>query len=118
MNILGGSIMITRTWHGIVPLEKKSDFQAYLNKTGVEESLALNGNLGAYVEIVEQDDYAHFFLCTIWVSWDAIFLFAGNQPNIAVTYPEDVKYGLISDPIVIHQEVGTNENPFTKVFVK
>ncbi|MEK5108794.1 hypothetical protein MHI57_19150 [Cytobacillus sp. FSL K6-0129] len=104
--------MITRTWHGIVPLEKKADFEDHLNKTGVEESISLDGNLGAYVKIVEQDKYAHFFLCTVWSSWDVIHLFAGSEPTIAVTYPEDEKYGLISDPIVIHQEVSTIENPF------
>lgn len=38
--------------------------------------------------------------------------FAGDNPIIAVTYPEDDKYGLISDPIVIIQEVTDGENPF------
>jgi hypothetical protein len=108
--------MITRTWHGIVPIEKKSDFNDYLIETGVKESLEINGNLAAYVHIVEQNEYAHFFLCTIWSSWNDILLFAGNEPNIAVTYPEDSTYELISDPIVIHQEVETNQNPFTKGF--
>ncbi|KOS63582.1 hypothetical protein FJQ98_08760 [Lysinibacillus agricola] len=104
--------MISRTWHGMVPLEKKIDFEAYLHKTGIEESTSLDGNLGAYVKIIEQDHYAHFFLCTVWSSWEAIHLFAGSEPTIAVTYPEDAKYGLISDPIVIHQEVITSDNPF------
>ncbi|TRZ40113.1 hypothetical protein CEQ21_04010 [Niallia circulans] len=104
--------MISRTWHGIVPLEKKEAFADYLNKTGVEESKSLAGNLAAHVKIVEQDKYAHFFLCTIWSTWDAIHLFAGSTPTIAVTHPEDEKYGLISDPIVIHQKVEAHENPF------
>ncbi|MHB8064988.1 MAG: hypothetical protein ACYDG2_20595 [Ruminiclostridium sp.] len=108
--------MITRTWHGIVPIDNKYDFSAYLNETGVKESLAINGNLAAYVHIVEQNEYAHFFLCTIWSCWDDISLFAGSEPNIAVTYPEDNAYGLISDPIVIHQEVSTIQNPFTNIF--
>jgi hypothetical protein len=108
--------MITRTWHGIVPIEKRNAFNEYLNETGVKESLIINGNLAAYVHIVEQNEYAHFFLCTVWSSWKDILLFAGSEPNIAVTYPEDNAYGLISDPIVIHQEVSTIQNPFTEVF--
>jgi len=38
--------------------------------------------------------------------------YAGNQPTVAVTYPEDDKYGLISDPIVVIQEVLDSCNPF------
>jgi len=38
--------------------------------------------------------------------------FAGDNPLIAVTYPKDHEYKLISDPIVILQEVTTSENPF------
>lgn len=104
--------MISRTWHGIVPLNMKEKFEIYLNETGVREALAINGNLGAYVKVIDQFEYAHFFLCTIWTSWMDIVQFAGSQPEIAVTYPEDEVYGLISDPIVIHQAVSTAENPF------
>lgn len=107
--------MLSRTWHGLVPLDKKELFAEYLNSTGVKEATSINGNQGAYVHSVEQGEYAHFFLCTVWRSWDDIVQFAGNQPGIAVTYPEDMKYGLISDPIVIHQQVNTNKNPFTLI---
>lgn len=104
--------MISRTWHGMVPIDKKEAFAFYLNETGVKESVAIKGNLGAYVHVAEQEEYAHFFLCTVWSSWEDIILFAGKKPEIAVTYPEDSFYGLVSDPIVIHQEIKTAENPF------
>ncbi len=107
--------MIARTWHGLVPIAKKDKFSKYLNETGVKEATAIKGNQGAYVHIVEQDQYAHFFLCTIWSSWDDIIKFAGESPNIAVTYPEDSLYELTSDPIVIHLEVTTNKNPFAPI---
>lgn len=51
-------------------------------------------------------------MCTKWDSMDSMIAFAGDNPRIAVTYPEDDKYELISDPIVIIQEVTDNENPF------
>ena len=104
--------MISRTWHGIVPIGCKDDFEVYLGKTGVDDATAINGNKGTYVRIVEQGEYAHFFLCTLWDSMESIILYAGENPTIAVTYPEDDKYGLISDPIVIHQEVASAKNPF------
>lgn len=110
--------MISRTWHGIVPIGKKNAFQEYLNETGVKDALSINGNLGAYVEIIDQDDYSHFFLCTIWETHDDIIEYAGKNPVIAITYPEDTAYGLISDPIVIHQEIKHCVNPFNKENLK
>lgn len=104
--------MISRTWHGIVPNEHEEAFEAYLMDTGVKEAKELSGNLGVYVEKVRQDGYSHFFLCTLWASWDDVLLYAGENPHIAITYPCDSQFGLISDPIVAHQEVGILKNPF------
>lgn len=105
--------MISRTWHGAVPLEHESGFAEYLERTGVKEALELDGNLGAYVEKLRQGNYSHFFLCTVWKSWREVVLYAGENPTVALTYPEDERYGLISDPIVIHQMVIDCGNPFT-----
>ena len=105
--------MITRTWHGIVPIQFKKEFEQYLNETGVNDTLAINGNLGAFVKVVDQGEYAHFFLCTIWDSMESVISYAGANPERAVTYPEDHQYRLISDPIVIHQQITTANNPFT-----
>ncbi len=104
--------MISRTWHGIVPIHMKDVFERYEYETGVKDSLSIEGNKGAYLKIVEQGEYAHFFLCTKWDTMDSVIAYAGNEPTIAVTYPEDEEYGLISDPIVILQEVFDSENPF------
>ena len=104
--------MISRTWHGVVPLDLKDGFKEYLNQTGVKDTKKINGNRGAYIKIVEQGEYAHFFLCTFWETIDDIIKYAGNNPEIAVIYPEDAKYELISDPIVIHLKVSSSDNPF------
>jgi len=106
--------MISRTWHGVVPKEKGKAFLDYLKITGVKESRAIKGNMAAYVTSMDQGEYTHVFLCTLWSSRDAITAFAGKEPQIAVTYPEDAQYGLISDPIVIHQEVSSDKNPFER----
>lgn len=42
----------------------------------------------------------------------SMIAYAGNNPTIAVTYSEDERYGLISDPIVIIQEVVDDSDPF------
>ncbi len=109
-------MIISRTWHGAVPLENGDAFASYLERTGVQGSLSIPGNVAAYVHRVEQDGYSHFFLCTMWTSWEAVRTFAGGTPEVAVTYPEDAKYDLCSDPIVIHQEVNSDQNPFVRIY--
>jgi len=104
--------MIARTWHGMVPIEMRDSFEKYEYQTGVKDALAIKGNRGAFLKIVEQGEYAHFFLCTKWDSMASMIAYAGNNPTIAVTYPEDQKYGLISDPVVIIQEVVDDCDPF------
>ena len=106
--------MIARTWHGLTPLETKTAFRKYLEQTGVRDALALPGNRGAFVSVVDQGAYAHFFLCTFWESREDVLAYAGDNPSLAVTYPEDAAFGLISDPIVIHQEVPEARNPFVE----
>lgn len=46
--------MIARTWHGAVPLENKEAFLEYEYETGVKDTLAVEGNRGAYLKVVEQ----------------------------------------------------------------
>ncbi|MBO0475330.1 hypothetical protein IGL98_000376 [Enterococcus sp. DIV0840] len=104
--------MISRTWHGCVPMKHKQGFYDYELITGVEETRNTEGNLNTYLKVVDQEEYCHFFLCSIWENMDSVKKFAGNNPEIAVTYPEDEKFELISDPLVILQEVTSAKNPF------
>jgi heme-degrading monooxygenase HmoA len=99
--------MILRSWHGAVPIQYGDSFNMHLHSTGIAEAKALPGNLGVFVKRVTQDDFEHFFLLTYWDGWESIRWFAGESLNIAVTYPEDDQFELISDPIVLHQEVTT-----------
>lgn len=104
--------MYSRTWHGIVPISNKEAFEKYLYETGINDAVNIMGNKGAFLKAVEQEEYSHFFLCTLWENLEAVILYAGENYTKAITYPEDRKYGLISDPIVIMQEVKNNNNPF------
>lgn len=97
--------MIVRTWHGCVPLKYAEDFAHHLQNTGVEHSKGIKGNLGAYVRRDSQGGWEHFFLATYWENLEAIKSFAGEQYQIAVTYPDDEKFDLISDPYVFQHNV-------------
>ena len=87
--------MIVRTWHGCVPLQHAEGFARHLERTGVEHAQSIAGNRGALVRQENQGEWAHFFLAT----------FAGEDYHVAVTYPDDDAFELLSDPYVFQHEV-------------
>ena len=97
--------MIVRTWHGSVPLEHSEGFALHLQKTGVEHAQRTPGNQGASVRRETQGAWEHFFLATWWDDLAAIKAFAGEDYQIAVTYPDDEQFSLLSDPYVFQHDV-------------
>ena len=97
--------MIARTWHGITDASKADEYVDYLNKTGVPEYRATQGNLGVYVLRRIEGNEAHFLLLTLWESEDAIKRFAGPNIEKARYYPEDEQFLLELEPTVTHYEV-------------
>ncbi|MEM6161840.1 hypothetical protein AAH446_15025 [Erwinia sp. P6884] len=97
--------MIVRTWHGCVPLKHAEGFASHLQKTGVEHALSTPGNQGAFVRRETQDEWEHFFLATYWEDLTAVKAFAGEQYQVAVTWPDDGQFELLSDPYVFQHVV-------------
>ncbi|ACS86157.1 hypothetical protein [Musicola paradisiaca] len=97
--------MIVRTWHGCVPLEHSEGFAKHLERTGVEHSKSIPGNRGALVRREIQGEWAHFFLATYWQDLQSVKAFAGENYHVAVTYPDDEQFGLLSDPYVFQHVV-------------
>lgn len=98
--------MISRSWHGAVPGHLGDSFSRRFESEILKEIAARPGNLGAFVKRQAYGGYDHFFLISYWDSWDSIRAFAGDQPHIAVHYPDDERFGLIADPMVLHQQCG------------
>lgn len=99
--------MIVRTWHGCVPVKHAEGFHAHLLVTGVQHARSIAGNLAAEFRQETQGEYEHFFLATYWESLDAVKAFAGDNYHVAVTYPDDEQFELISDPYVFQHEVSS-----------
>ncbi len=97
--------MIARTWHGMTDASKADEYLDYLNKTGVPEYRATQGNLGVYVLRRIEGNVAHFLLLTLWESEEAIKRFAGADMEAARYYPEDEQFLLELEPKVTHYEV-------------
>ena len=97
--------MICRTWHGCVPREHAEGFARQLQLTGVQHAEGLPGCCGAQVRRETQGKYEHFFLATWWQDLEAVRAFAGERYHVAVTYPDDEQFALLSDPYVFHHQV-------------
>ena len=97
--------MIARTWHGMVPKEKKEQYLTYLKETGLKDYQETKGNLGVKVLQNDEGKTTHFLLITFWDSYESIKKFAGKNYEIARYYPEDKDYLLEFEPNVHHYEV-------------
>ena len=62
--------MIARIWHGVTTARKSDDYVEYLNRTGVPDYRATDGNQGVQVLRRIEEDKAHFLLISLWDSTD------------------------------------------------
>jgi heme-degrading monooxygenase HmoA len=97
--------MIARLWRGVTPADKADAYLAYLEATGVQDYAAVPGNRGVQVLRRVEDGCAEFLLISLWDSFDAIRVFAGDDIERAVYYPEDANYLLTFEPTVTHYDV-------------
>ena len=97
--------MIARTWHGATEASKSDEYLEYLNRTGVPDLRATEGNQGVYVMRRIEGEQAHFLLISLWESIDAIKKFAGEDVEKARYYPEDPAFLLEMELCVTHYEI-------------
>ncbi len=87
-----------------MPLQHAEGFARHLELTGVEHAQSIAGNRGAGAP-ENRGEWAHFFLATYWQDLAAVKAFAGEDYHVAVTYPDDDAFELLSDPYVFQHEV-------------
>ncbi len=97
--------MIARTWHGTTPASKADAYAAFLQRTGVKDYCATQGNRGVFMLRSVSGDRADFLLISLWDDFDAIRRFAGPDVEKAFYYPEDREFLLEFEPTVHHYEV-------------
>jgi heme-degrading monooxygenase HmoA len=81
--------MIARTWRGWTAPADADRYVDYLRATGVRDYRETAGNRGVLMLRRIDGDRAEFLLVTLWESMDAVRAFAGDDPTVAVFYPED-----------------------------
>ncbi|MGH8866795.1 MAG: antibiotic biosynthesis monooxygenase [Actinomycetes bacterium] len=81
--------MVGRMWRGSVRREQGDAYAAYMSETGLRGYASTPGNLGAYMLRRDVEEHSEFVMVSLWESMDAVHAFAGDDPEIAVFYPED-----------------------------
>ena len=97
--------MLARTWKGSTRLEDAERYLDYLRKTGLAEYARVPGHRRTLTLRRIDQGRAEFLIVTLWDSMDAVRVFAGDEPERAVFYPEDDRYLVARDIHVTHYEV-------------
>ncbi len=97
--------MIAREWKCRVPEAHNEGFTGYLYQTGIKDSSATPGFLGAQILRRSLAAEIELALITYRANLESIKAFAGNDISQARLYPEDEVYELEPDLSVQHYEV-------------
>ena len=89
--------MILRSWRGTVRTEDLDTYVRYVRETGIKGLRETDGNQGAWILTRETDGRSDLLVLSLWDSVEAVYAFAGDDPDRAVFYPEDDRYLLDRD---------------------
>jgi heme-degrading monooxygenase HmoA len=106
--------MITRTWRGWVATERTREYVDYVRRTGLRSYRDTPGNLGAEIWTRDAGEgRTEFTTVSWWTGWAAIKAFAGEDPSVAVFYPQDDEWLLDRETTVRHFEVSRDGSDTT-----
>jgi len=97
--------MIAREWRCICPADNIEEFIPYLSLTGIKDAKNTPGFKGAEIFKKDAGNSVEVTVITCWESMDSVRIFAGENIDKAVLYPQDYKYGISSEPVVKHYTV-------------
>ena len=97
--------MIARIWKGQTTTEDADEYARYMEGTGLREYRGTPGNRAAVMIRRDLGARTEFLMFTLWDSMASIAAFAGDDPEVAVFYPEDERFLVHADPTVTHYEV-------------
>jgi len=98
--------VIARLWRGWTAVERAAEYVDYVNRTGVADLRATDGNVGVYVLRRDvEDDRTEFAVLSLWESREAIVAFAGEDIEVARFYPQDDDFLVQREWTCAHYEV-------------
>ena len=105
--------MIARIWRGRTRPEHADEYAEYVGETGVVHHRETSGNRGSMVFQRKVGEDVEILVVSLWESLDHVRDFAGEDPEVAVYFPEDEKYLLELEPKVRHYDVSVFEMDLT-----
>jgi heme-degrading monooxygenase HmoA len=99
--------VIARIWRGATRRADGDEYAQYMNTTGIAGYRSIPGNRAALMLKRDVDDRCEFVMLSLWDSMESIISFAGDDPETAVFYPQDVRFLVERDLTVAHYEVAT-----------
>ena len=97
---------VVRMWTGVIRTSDREAYVDYVRRTGMEAYRETPGNLDAWILTRDLGDgRTEISTVSRWTSLEAIEAFAGDDPELAVYYPEDDAYLLERDERVRHFRV-------------
>jgi antibiotic biosynthesis monooxygenase (ABM) superfamily enzyme len=97
--------VIARIWRGATRAEDGDEYAAYIEETGLRGARELPGSRGTLLLRRERDGRVEFQTILLFDSLDDVRAFAGDEPDVAVFYPEDDRFLVERDLDVAHYEV-------------
>jgi len=106
--------MIARYWRGHVRASDVNAYRDYVERTGIKEHRATPGNQGSMMFFRAHGDEVEVAVLSLWDSLASIVKFAGEDPEVAVFYPEDDRYLTQRDHFATHFDVAAFSVPAAK----
>ncbi len=97
--------MIARYWRGRVRARDAASYVDYVRRTGIAGQRGTPGNVGSMMLVRGEGDETEVAVLSLWESFEAIRRFAGEDPEVAVFYPEDDQYLTGRDLFAQHFDV-------------
>jgi heme-degrading monooxygenase HmoA len=103
--------MIARIWRGAVAEADGDAYADYVAATGLAGYTTTEGNRGAWLLLRNLGGKTEIVTVSMWDSMEAIEAFAGEDPEVAVFYPEDDRFLVERDEFVSHYVVDRHAEP-------
>ena len=103
--------MIARIWRGAVAQADGDAYADYVAETGLAGYTSTEGNRGAWLLRRDVGDKTEVVTLSMWDSMEKIKAFAGEDPEVAVFYPEDDRFLIERDEFVSHYVVDRHAEP-------
>jgi hypothetical protein len=100
--------MIARVWRGVVARDRRAEYVAYVDSTGVAEYREARGCTVSMILTRELGDGTRVEVVafSVWDDEAAIRAFTGPDLDAMVLYPEDEEF-LVEPPTLVHYEVSS-----------